>query len=119
MGITSVVMASAFIIGVSNGIIGVCIAWLIAYPAVFAVTTWRSLGVLGLRPYAYLAEISFPLIGSAVMLSSLWMLGKVALPVGPAVYLTFQVLVGICLYVSFMFMFRNEQLTELRNLLRS
>lgn len=119
MGITSVVMASAFIIGVSNGIVGVCIAWLIAYPLVFAVTTWRSLRVLGLQPYAYLVEIRFPFIGSAVMLSSLWLLSKVALPVGPVVFLMFQVLVGICLYVSFMFMFRNEQLTELRNLLRS
>lgn len=119
MAITAIVMASAFVVGAWNGITGVCIAWLVAYPVVFAITTFRSLRVLKLKPNAYLSEIRFPFLGSALMLSSVWMLGKIVLTLGPFYSLALQVMFGLFIYMMLLLLFKNDEVTEIRSLLRS
>jgi len=118
MVFTSTVMASAFLVGVQAGVIGVCVAWLVAYPVVFGVTTIRSLRVLGLPTRRYLSEIRFPFFASALMLVSVGLLGKVIVTPQPLYSLILLIVFGLVCYLSLVQIFKKEQYAEIRSLLQ-
>lgn len=65
--IALVIMVPAFLIGVQWGVIGVCLAWVIAYPVYFAIMLWRSLAVLQVSARSYLGAILPSALTAAVM----------------------------------------------------
>jgi O-antigen/teichoic acid export membrane protein len=117
MVFTSTVMASAFLVGVQAGVIGVCVAWLVAYPVVFVITTIRSLRVLGLPAGRYLSEIRFPFFASALMLVLVGLLGKVIVTPQPLYSLILQIVFGVVCYLSLVQIFKKEQYAEMLSLL--
>ncbi|TKB74798.1 MAG: lipopolysaccharide biosynthesis protein [Nitrospira sp.] len=114
MVIASVAMASAFLVGVQYGVIGVCISWLVAYPVVFGITTIRNLRVLGISVRDYLGEIRFPFFAGAIMLASLWLFGKMFVTPWPLCSLTLQTLLGAVVYLALIMIFDKEQSAEIR-----
>jgi O-antigen/teichoic acid export membrane protein len=117
MLIVSVAMVSAFLIGVQGGVVGVCSAWLVAYPVVFGITITRSLRVLGIPIRDYLAEIQFPFFSGAIMLFAVRMLGEMIDIAWPPYALTLQILVGLMLYLSLTMVFDKKQSAEIRKYL--
>lgn len=117
MMIASVVMASAFLVGVQAGALGVCIAWLVAYPVVFGITAIRSLRVLGIPVGDYLAEIRFPFFAGALMLASVWLLGKMIVTPRPLYSLILLTVLGAVIYLTLTMILNREQYAEIRKYL--
>lgn len=118
MLIAAVAMGSAFLVGVQYGVIGVCIAWLGAYPVVFGITTIINLQVLGIPVLDYLGEIRFPFFAGAIMLVSLWLFGKMVVTPWPLYSLVLQTLLGAVVYLSLTMIFDREHFAEIRQHLR-
>ena len=84
MAIALGVMSVALLVGVQYGLIGMCFAWLIAYPFVFAAIATRSLRTLGIPLGAFLEQLVFPAAASVTMAGALlglrYAMGPVELP---------------------------------------
>jgi teichuronic acid exporter len=63
----SVIMPLSFLFGSQFGIIGLCLAWVIAFPIVFLTNLSRSLPALGLGMQPLLATIVRPVLASGTM----------------------------------------------------
>ncbi len=116
--ITSITMASAFLVGVQTGVLGVCIAWLIAYPVVFTVTTIRSLRVLGLSFGEYLATMRFPCIAGALMLAAVEFIRRVVVTAQPTYSLILLIVSGVAVYMILTLMFNKGQYAEICDVFR-
>lgn len=118
MIIASTAMALALLVGVLSGVVGVCIAWVVAYPVVFGVTTIRSLRMLDLPIVRYLAEIRFSFFASTLMMALVWLVGRVVVTSLPIYSLTLQIVVGLVFYLGLVLIFQREQYAEIRTFLR-
>lgn len=65
--VASVLVPLGVIIGVHWGIVGVCIAWVIAFPVVFLANLWRVSTVLGVKPIDVLSAMASPALAGAAM----------------------------------------------------
>lgn len=117
MIITAFVMGIAFLIGINAGILGVCAAWIIAYPIVFLIASWRSLKVLGLSLKDFLREIQFPFFASLFMLISLELLKAVMITSQNLSALMILPLFGAVLYLSLVLFFKREEYYKLKSFL--
>lgn len=118
MVITSVLMAVAFLIGVQYGLIGICIAWIIAYPVVFFITSIRCLKVLKLPLRHVLSEIGFPLLSGMLMFVSIMVIRKIDLALQPLSLLIVLILFGILFYAGLVIAFKKDTYLELIKLLK-
>ena len=62
-----IVMPTAFLIGIKWGLLGVCYAWLIAYPIHFLITMRISLPIIGLTLNRYIRQFIVPAALAAIM----------------------------------------------------
>lgn len=118
MIIASSAIALALMVGVLSDVVGVCIAWLVAYPVVFVVTTIRSLRVLDLPATRYLAEVRFPFFASTLMVALVWLVGRIFVASHPLYVLILQIVVGLIFYLGLVLIFQREQYVEIRQFLR-
>jgi hypothetical protein len=118
MAITSSTMTIAFLIGVRYGLLGICIAWIIAYPIVFLVTRIRFLNVLGIPLKDFLSEIKFPLLVSILMLISIVLLKKIIVTLQPLPSLIILIMFGMVFYLGLVFLFKKDEYLELKKLLQ-
>lgn len=65
--ISSIIMVPAFIFGVQYGPTGLAVAWALAYPVVFLITTIRVCGAIGGAATDLLSAMGRPVLASAVM----------------------------------------------------
>jgi len=117
MIITAFIMGVAFLIGVKGGILGVCTAWIVAYPVVFLITSWRSLKVLGLSLKDFLLEIKFPFLASLLMLICLELLKFAPILSQDLSALVILPLFGAVLYLSLLLFFKREEYYKLKSFL--
>lgn len=115
--VASVILVAAFLIGVRDGIIGVCVAGLIAYPFVFLITTYSNLKVLGLPFRSYLSEIFFPLIASFIM-TFLIFLSRHVLVFSPLYLLLVLIAFGMVSYACMTLTFKKDEFLEMKRLLQ-
>jgi len=113
-----IVMVVAFLIGAQNGIVGICLAWVIAYPAVFLITTILCLKVLKISLRDYLSEFIFPCSSSVVMLLSILLVARTIETMQPVLSLAILIIVGISVYLSLALIFRKDDYLELKKLLK-
>lgn len=118
MIITSIVMAASFLIGVQYGLIGICIAWIVAYPVVFFITTTRCLKALELPLRHVILEVGFPLLASLLMLVFIIMIRKIDLPLHPLLLLILLILFGMFFYLSLVIAFKKDTYLELKKFLK-
>jgi O-antigen/teichoic acid export membrane protein len=119
MAISLATMTAAILVGVQHGVVGMCFAWVIAYPAVFGVTSWRSLHALGARVTAFLGRCAFPAVASVTMGAAV-LAARVAL--GPlavsALRLGVLVGTGVVLYAGFVYAFQRGAVRDLLAVVR-
>jgi len=116
--LTGIVMVIAFMIGVQKGIIGVCIAWILAYPAVFVITSLINLRVLGIPVKTYVAELSFPCLASAMMLLCIMMMKQPVNLFPPLFVLSILISGGVLIYFCLTLIFKKEAYAEIIKLVR-
>jgi len=74
MAISVCIMSVAFLVGVQKGLVGVCLAWVIAYPMVFVIINKRALDALHIPLTSYFREILFPLTSAGLMVGGVFLL---------------------------------------------
>jgi teichuronic acid exporter len=120
MAITLVAMTVAILIGVRYGIVGMCLAWVITYPGVFAVIAWRSLRTLDTRINTFLGRCAFPAVASLAMALSVVALRDVLGSVGVSpLRLGLLVASGVALYGGGVLAFQRGEVRGLLSLVRS
>lgn len=112
-----VVMVIAFLVGVRYGIIGLSLAWLVAFPLVFLVNLRTWLPVLGMPANQLLGAMARPAVAAAGMFGAVAAARLVDVPAG-AHALTFLVLVGVASYVSLSFAINREGVRDLTSLVQ-
>lgn len=118
MMITASVMLISFIIGVQWGLIGLCLAWLIAYPLVFLIVTIRCLKVLGLSAKIVFREILFPFITSVAMLLALYASRYLLHSMHQLQLLMLLIIIGTAIYLILVVVFKKEIFSELLQLVK-
>lgn len=98
--ISFIIMASAFYIGTGWGIIGVCYAWVMVYPFVFLIATYRTMRTLNISYLVFLGTIIKPFLAGAGMYLAIY-LTRTILPdeLNPILLLASLIIVGAMTYV--------------------
>ncbi|MFI5445916.1 lipopolysaccharide biosynthesis protein [Polaromonas sp. UC242_47] len=115
--ITAATMCSAFLVGAQYGLIGLSLAWLVAFPGAFLFNLLRSCKHLGLTVKEIATTLARPALASCLMYV-LVILARHAIgwPSAIANLLTLTA-VGAVAYTGFTFMFNREVVLEIRNLI--
>jgi O-antigen/teichoic acid export membrane protein len=114
MVIAVIGMAAGILVGVQYGLVGMCLAWVFAYPVVFAAISWRSLRTLGVPYGEFLDRCAFPAIASLVMAAGVLALREMLSPLGvSALRLAALVSTGALIYSAFVVLFQRSQVRDL------
>lgn len=113
--IGAVLLPLAFLVGCQGGLVGVCVAWLVAFPLYTAIETTRSRPVIALRLGDLGASLGPATLLAAAMYAGVWsmktlMLENTVSLVGFAA----QVLWGTALYGALVWAFHRTAISELR-----
>lgn len=119
ISITLAVMVSAFLAGVHWGLIGLCLAWLIATPLVFAATMRRNLAVLAVPVKSFLVSMGRP-AGAASMMFVVVTVCRMTIPanVTRPVQLALLILAGALTYVLMTLLVNRRASSEALALVR-
>jgi len=109
-----VLMTAAILVGVSHGVIGMCLAWAIVYPVVFTVNTWRSLRSLGVAAGEFVSRCAFPFAAGLAMGGAVIGLRDALESLGPSIWrLGALVAAGALLYGGCVFLFQRVAVRDL------
>lgn len=109
----AVILAACFLVGVRWGPIGLGYAWIAGYPAYLAVSTWRSLPVIGVR-LRDLADAVAPAALAAIAMALVVRSVDGALPaVQVQLRLAILVAVGAAVYGAWLAVFARATVREL------
>lgn len=109
----AVVLAAAFLVGVRWGPVGLAWSWLAAYPVYLAVSTWRSLPVIGARVRDLadaIAPAACAAIGMAVVVT---LVDRSLPPLAPPARLAVLVAIGAATYGAWLALFARGTVREL------
>ena len=115
-----IVMPVAFLIGIRWGLVGVCYAWLIAYPIHFYITMRISLPIIGLKLSRYIRQFIYPAIFAALMYAAV-ILAKQPIAqfiTNPIVELIALISIGALSYAVLIFLFYRPAIDELISIAR-
>jgi O-antigen/teichoic acid export membrane protein len=118
MIITLGIMGTAFLVGVRAGITGVALAWVLAYPVVFLITTRRCLRTLRLPVRFFFAELRFPFTAGAAMLFSLLAAKAILVRLQPLPVLLLLIVSGAAIYAAAVLVFRRNDFLKLKGLIQ-
>jgi O-antigen/teichoic acid export membrane protein len=121
MVIALVIMTPAFAIGAYfGGLVGVSLAWVVAYPILIVTRLHFSLPPLGLTYRNYFGSMAAPAVGGAVMYSVVIAAREtIASPyLSPVSGVALLVILGATVYPAFMWLFFRELLLEFAALAR-
>jgi len=117
--IASLVMPVAFIIGSQWGLIGLALAWVIAFPVVFAAAMMLFLPVIGLRASDLLGAMAPPVCACAGMYGAVTLARLILGPeVNDVVRMTALVLTGMAAYGALTAIFNRDGCGEVIRTLR-
>ena len=109
----ALVLAAAFLVGVRWGPVGLAWSWLAAYPVYLAVSTWRSLPVIGAR-VRDLADAIAPAACAAIGMAVVVTLTDRSLPpLAPPARLAVLVAIGAATYGAWLALFARGTVREL------
>ena len=115
--ITAVVMCLSFLVGAQFGLLGLSLAWLVAFPAVFLMNLIGSGACLGLTTGRILGALSRPALASVVMYAAVAG-SRLAVDAPAAVKLGALIAIGAATYLLVSWWLNREGLVEVRGLLR-
>jgi hypothetical protein len=100
--------------------VGICLAWLIAYPGVFALMSWRSLDALGVRFAEFVNQFAIPAVASVVMGACVLGLRAAFAPLGASpVRLAALVGAGVLVYSGLILLFQRRVVRDLLDVVRT
>ena len=103
----------AALVGVQWGVVGVAIAWAIAYPVVFLINAWRTLRALEIPGGAYYRALAGPLASGVLMLVCCYGVRHYSgLPSGSITILAVTAVTGAVVYVTTMVAVARTQARE-------
>jgi len=117
--ISSILMISAFYIGMDWGIIGVCYAWVAIFPIVFFITTLRTMRTIELKYMHLLKTIFKPLIAATGMYLAVYAV-RLILPDGlnPVISLSALIAIGALTYAVIIYSTADELRHEVLGLFK-
>lgn len=114
----ALLLGIAFLVGVRWGLDGLIAAWYVAYPPYVALSTWRTLPVLGVRARALAAAIAPSLIGAAAMALAVGAADHLFAIAAPLPRLLMLVAVGVASYAGWMLVFARRTVRDMIALVR-
>jgi O-antigen/teichoic acid export membrane protein len=117
--ISSVIMISAFYVGLDWGIIGVCYAWITMFPVVFFITTFRTMRILDTEYLTFIKTTFKPFLAGIGMYMAVYAT-RLLLPEELNSVLLFStlIIVGALTYLAIILTIANELRIEVFGLLR-
>jgi teichuronic acid exporter len=115
MVLAIIIMPTAFYIGSRWGIVGLSLAWVIAYPLLFIIMTSRVLSTLNVPAGKFLNAISLPFFASCVMILGVFVF-KWQVRVHTAVTVTMSIILGIVIYSLTIYIINRNAIVQLRAL---
>ncbi|MEG3089071.1 lipopolysaccharide biosynthesis protein [Sphingomonas sp. PB4P5] len=116
--IGALVMGTAFLIGVQYGLIGLAVAWILAYPIYLGISLWRALPVIGTTALALAEAIAPALLCAAGMALAVWRIDG-ALPIlAPLPRLAILVGIGALFYGGALLLFARGVVRDLIAIVR-
>ncbi|MCB2141175.1 lipopolysaccharide biosynthesis protein [bacterium] len=113
-------MPLSFVIGSFWGLLGVSLAWVIAFPVVFMVNISRISKILGVRIIDIFKAMQKPFVFSLIMAGLIQILRlKQFFMTSDIPRLVLFIIVGSTTYLFLSFVFNKRGLLEIRNLIRS
>jgi hypothetical protein len=109
----------AFLVGVHWGLMGLVSAWFVAYPIYLAVSTWRTLPVIGVRFGTLVEAIAPPVLAAAAMALLVTAFDRLLPPLPALLHLALLVSAGGIAYGGLLFLFARPMLIESINLVRN
>jgi O-antigen/teichoic acid export membrane protein len=117
--IAALIMPVAYYLGAHAGVVGLALAWLVAYPLVFIISVARTCRVLGIAARAFFGSMTRPAAASFVMLGMvLAAKGHTFDDLGIVVQLLQLVAIGCIAYATIVLAWHRDGLREAWDLLR-
>jgi O-antigen/teichoic acid export membrane protein len=114
MAFTLVAMTGAIFAGVQYGVLGLCLAWLFAFPPVFVVTTLRSLRALGIRATDFASRARFAAVASIVMAGAVLAIREALATMGASpARLAILIAGGASMYAAEVALFHRREVRDL------
>ncbi len=114
----AVILAVAFLVGVQWGPVGLGYSWIVAYPLYLAVSTWRSLPVIGVRLRDLIDAIAPSAMAAIVMALTVHVVDDALPPIEVHLRLLVLVAVGASVYGAWLAIFARATVRELIAVLR-
>ena len=114
----SVILALSFLVGVRWGPTGLAWSWLVAYPVYLAISTWRSLPVIGARLGDVAAAIAPATLAAVVMALVVRIVDQALPPIGAHWRLGILVATGAAVYGAWLATFARSTMGELVAIVR-
>lgn len=110
-----IIMPAAFLLGSRWGLVGLCMAWVIAYPILFIVITYRVLITLQIPIYQFLRACWLPFAASCPMVLGI-LAFKSYLPIPTAMSVPVFILLGIVIYTTIILVINRNEFVEVKAL---
>ena len=114
----AVVLGVAFLVGVRWGVTGMGWAWIAAYPLYLAISTWRSLPVIGARVRDLADAVAPSALAALAMAVIVRLLDLTLPPLDPVWRLAALIAVGTVIYTAWLAAFARPTIRELGSLIR-
>lgn len=115
----AVVLGLAFLVGVRWGLIGLSLAWVIAYPVYLGICAHRTLPVIGVRARDLLKAASVPVAAAGVMAAAVLVVDLLLPPVSAIARLAVLVVSGGATYAAVLLAFARGTVVEALALIRN
>ncbi|MDV3459404.1 lipopolysaccharide biosynthesis protein [Sphingomonas sp. HF-S4] len=115
----AILLPAAFLVGVHWGVMGLVAAWFAAYPLYLAVSTWRTLPVIGVRLRDLVDGLAPPVIAAAAMAVLVSLLARALPPLPPLAQLALLGAAGATIYAGCLALFARDTLSEVVALVRN
>ena len=116
--IAAVVMPVAFVIGCQWGVLGLTLAWVIAYPVVFLAMLIRTARVIGTRVGLFFQAMSAPLLPAAGMYLAVTATRTAVGDLSQPAVLVVLIAVGAFTYTALLFVLDRAGIREAMELIR-
>jgi O-antigen/teichoic acid export membrane protein len=119
LAIALLIMPTAFLVGINWGLLGLCLAWLLAFPVVFISNISRSLPALNLRTQELLRAIAPSALCAGAMYAMVSLTRAIRPSTSPFADLAILVAVGVVSYASIAAIFNRQDIRHLAQVLKA
>lgn len=115
----AILLSAAFLVGVHWGLMGLVAAWFAAYPLYLAISTWRTLPVIGVRLRDLADGLAPPVIAATGMAVIVSLLARILPPMPVLAELALLGAAGVAAYGGWLALFARDTLDEVVALVRN